>query len=259
MISKKLLIVGAFVALLFTISAFVQKDKANENLKSIPTANNGGFAVLELFTSEGCSSCPPADALMGQIKESSKDQSVYILAYHVDYWNRLGWKDRFSSSQNSERQQQYSRILNSQVYTPQLVVNGKQQFVGSDRDAVENSIMNALSGTSDSTIDLKAQSNSKEINVGYKVSENNPQNKLLITLVEKKSSTNVAKGENEGRHLEHWQIVHQQNQVSLKSSLEGNSSFQLPKDFNTNNWEIIGFIQNTKTGQITGASKAVFQ
>lgn len=259
MISKKLLIVGVFVALLFTISAFVQKDKTNENFKNIPIGNNGGFAVLELFTSEGCSSCPPADALMGQIKESSKDQSVYILAYHVDYWNRLGWKDRFSTPENSERQQQYSRLLGSQVYTPQLVINGRQQFVGSDREAVENSIVKALSSTGGSIIDLKAQSDSKAISVAYKVSESNTQNKLLITLVEKKSSTNVARGENEGRHLEHWQIVHQQNQISLKSSSEGSSSFPLPKDFNINNWEIIGFIQNARTGQISGASKAIFQ
>lgn len=259
MISKKLLIVATFVALLFTISAFVQKDKVDENLKKSTIGNNEGFAVLELFTSEGCSSCPPADALMGQIKETSKDRPVYILAYHVDYWNRLGWKDRFSSSENSQRQQQYSRILDSQVYTPQLVVNGKQQFVGSDKEAVENSIVNALNSTSVSTVNLKVQSDLKEINVGYKVSENNTQNKLLITLVEKKSSTNVARGENEGRHLQHWQIVHQQNQISLKSSSEGNTTFSVPENFNTNDWEIIGFIQNPKTGQITGASKAVFQ
>lgn len=259
MISKKLFIVGAFVALLFTISAFVQKDKVNENLKNTPSANTGGFAVLELFTSEGCSSCPPADALMGQIKESNKDQPVYILAYHVDYWNRLGWKDRFSSIENSERQQQYSRTLGSQVYTPQLIINGKQQLVGSDHDAVENSLIDALSHSGNSTVDLKAQVLDKQITVNYKVSGSDVQNKLLITLVQKKASTNVAKGENEGRHLDHWQIVHKQLQVSLKNSLEGNTSFSIPENFNTSDWEIIGFIQNVKTGQISGASKAVFQ
>ncbi|ASK29822.1 DUF1223 domain-containing protein [Chryseobacterium sp. T16E-39] len=258
MISKKLLIVTAFVALLFTVSAFVQKDKTDESLTTIPTGTNNGFAVLELFTSEGCSSCPPADALMGQIKESSKDQPVYILAYHVDYWNRLGWRDRFSTPENSERQQQYSRTLGSQVYTPQLVVNGKQQFVGSDKEAVENSVISSLSHEAKSTVDLKAQSNSKQITVNYKVTGNDTQNKLLITLVQKKASTNVAKGENEGRHLQHWQIVHKQVQVSLKNSLEGSTSFSIPENFTTTDWEIIGFIQNVKTGQITGASKAIF-
>ncbi|MBK1897099.1 DUF1223 domain-containing protein [Chryseobacterium paridis] len=258
MISKKLFIVGAFVALLFTISAFVQKDKTDESLRNRSTDKSNGFAVLELFTSEGCSSCPPADALMGQIKESNKDQPIYILAYHVDYWNRLGWKDRFSTSENSARQQQYSRTLDSQVYTPQLVVNGKQQFVGSDKEAIENSILNALSHGANSTVDLKAQSNSNNISVNYKVSGNDSQNKLLITLVQKKASTNVAKGENEGRHLEHWQIVHKQQQVSLKNSLEGSTNFSIPEKFNTTDWEIIGFIQNAKTGQITGASKAIF-
>ncbi|WP_172278868.1 DUF1223 domain-containing protein [Chryseobacterium sp. LAM-KRS1] len=259
MISKKLFIVGAFVALLFTVSAFMQKDKPHESFKKIASGKSNGFAVLELFTSEGCSSCPPADALMGEIKENNKDQPVYILAYHVDYWNRLGWKDRFSSIENSERQQQYSRILGSQVYTPQLVVNGKQQFVGSDREAVENSIINAVSHTASNSIDLKAESDSKQINIHYKVSGNDSHSKLLLTLVQKKASTNVVKGENEGRHLNHWQIVHKQIQISLQNNSEGVSTFSIPENFNTTDWEIIGFVQNTKTGQISGASKATFQ
>ncbi len=86
--------------------------------------------------------------------------------------------------------------------------------------------------------------------------EKNSQNKLLITLVEKKSSTNVQKGENEGRHLQHWQIVHQQNQISLKNSSEGIMSFRLPENFNTNDWDIIGMVQNVKTGEILGSAKA---
>lgn len=77
-------------------------------------------------------------------------------------------------------------------------------------------------------------------------------------MVEKKSATNVQKGENEGRHLQHWQIVHQQNQISLKNSSAGTTSFKLPENFNTNNWEIIGMIQNTKTGEILGSTKAIF-
>ena len=74
----------------------------------------------------------------------------------------------------------------------------------------------------------------------------------------KKSSTNVQKGENEGRHLIHWQIVHQQNQISLKKSTEGTTSFKIPENFNTNDWEIIGVIQNVKSGEILGSAKASF-
>lgn len=257
MILKNLIGTAVFVALLFAVSAFVYQEKKETVTQRIST-NNDGFAVLELFTSEGCSSCPPADKLMGDIEEKYKDQPVYILSYHVDYWNNLGWKDKFSSAENSKRQQQYAQSLHSQVYTPQLIVNGKKEFVGSDREAVENSIQTALLNSNNATIDLSAKASEKEINVNFKISESNSQNKVLITLVEKKSSTNVQKGENEGRHLVHWQIVHQQNQIALKNTTTGTTRFQLPENFNTNNWEIIGLIQNMKTGEIRGSAKASF-
>jgi hypothetical protein len=252
MILKNLIGTGAFVALMFTVSAFVHEEK-----KETVTKNNG-FAVLELFTSEGCSSCPPADQLMGEIEKKYKDQPIYILSYHVDYWNNLGWKDKFSSVQNSKRQQQYAQILHSQVYTPQLIVNGKKEFVGSDQNAVENSIQTALLNANNTKVGLSAKVSEKEISVNFKTAESNSQNKLFITLVEKKSSTNVQRGENEGRHLVHWQIVHQQNQISLKNSTEGITSFKLPENFNANDWEIIGIIQNVKTGEILGSAKASF-
>jgi len=257
MILKNLIGTGAFVALMFTVSAFVYQEKKETTPQSTST-NNDGFAVLELFTSEGCSSCPPADQLMGEIEKKYKDQPVYILSYHVDYWNNLGWKDKFSSVQNSKRQQQYAQTLRSQVYTPQLIVNGKKEFVGSDQDAIENAIQTALLNANNARIDLSAKVSGKEISVNFRTAESNPQNKLFITLIEKKSSTNVQRGENEGRHLVHWQIVHQQNQIALKNSTEGTTSFKLPENFKTNDWEIIGMIQNLKTGEILGSSKASF-
>src|SRR3954452_5453128 len=90
------------------------------------------FAVIELFTSEGCSSCPPADELVSRLLSENK-QNIYILSFHVDYWNRLGWKDSFSDPAFSARQKQYANYLSLDgVYTPQIVVNGEHQFVGSD-------------------------------------------------------------------------------------------------------------------------------
>lgn len=257
MILKNLIRTAAFVVLMFIVSAFVYKNKTEKSHNSFSSKNNG-FAVLELFTSEGCSSCPPADALMGQIAKEYKDKPVYILAYHVDYWNHLGWKDKFSNTENSQRQQQYSRTLHSQVYTPQLVINGKKELVGSDQNAVESAIQNALFNSNNIKIDLEAKVLSKEITVNYKTAETNSQNKLLITLIEQKSSSNVMKGENEGRQLIHWQIVHQQNQILLKTNSEGTTKFPLPENFNPNDWEVIGLIQNTKSGEILGSAKALF-
>src|SRR5271170_4477662 len=107
-------------------------------------AADGAPVVLELFTSEGCSSCPPADGLISEIGASSK--SVIPLAYHVDYWNHLGWADPFSSPQWSERQSSYARAMNLDGdYTPQMVIGGGLQCVGSDRRSVSYAIAAARS------------------------------------------------------------------------------------------------------------------
>lgn len=89
--------------------------------------------VLELFTSQGCSSCPPADALLGEL---SRQRGVIALAWHVDYWNNLGWRDPYASRLATVRQQTYAQQLQDEVYTPALVINGTRMVVGSDRGAV---------------------------------------------------------------------------------------------------------------------------
>src|SRR5437868_13384373 len=90
--------------------------------KQVMTEEADGFAVIELFTSEGCSSCPPADELLAEVKKQHADKNVLVLSYHVDYWDRLGWKDPFSSGSNTDRQNYYAELfeLNS-IYTPQVV------------------------------------------------------------------------------------------------------------------------------------------
>ncbi|PKF75646.1 DUF1223 domain-containing protein [Chryseobacterium sp. PMSZPI] len=258
MILKNLITVSAFTALLFATSAFIHQNKDQKTVQH-PTSETNGFAVLELFTSEGCSSCPPADELMGKIEKEYKDEPVYLLSYHIDYWNRLGWKDRFSTPESSQRQQQYSRILNSQVYTPQLVVNGKKEFVGSDENNIKNAIQKALLTSKKTNIELSATAFQNSIKVQYKTAFTDSKNMLLINLVEKHSATQVGKGENEGRHLHHWQIVHQQNQISLNPQQEGVTIFKIPEEFSLENWEVVAFIQNVKTGEILGSTKTTFK
>src|SRR5580704_5223589 len=107
------------VAAILTIAALGATAFINARLLNKVNGDNKGFAVVELFTSEGCSSCPPADELVAKIEKESKDKPVYILAYHVDYWNRLGWKDVFSSAEYSKRQNEYAGYLHlQQIYTP---------------------------------------------------------------------------------------------------------------------------------------------
>src|ERR1700749_4297588 len=108
------------LAVFFIAAALASTAFVNARLLKKANAENKGVAVVELFTSEGCSSCPPADELVARIQKEDKDKQVYILAFHVDYWNRLGWKDVFSSADFSKRQNEYANWLNLQsVYTPQ--------------------------------------------------------------------------------------------------------------------------------------------
>jgi hypothetical protein len=101
-------------------------------------AATGNPLVLELFTSQGCSSCPPADQYLGELQRERPD--VLVLDFHIDYWDSLGWKDPFSLPASTARQQAYDSLLGSEVYTPQLVIGGSRQAVGSDRDAVTAAI-----------------------------------------------------------------------------------------------------------------------
>jgi len=253
----KIFILPLVIAIIaFSAAAFINVKPAKHN----NVAAGRGFAVIELFTSEGCSSCPPADELVAKIQKEYKDQPVYILAFHVDYWNRLGWKDGFSSAAYSARQNTYAQYLHlSQVYTPQIVVNGKKEFVGSEEGTLRSAIKSGLQKPSSAQIalsDLKADQNKAMVH--YQAEGNGANSVLLLALVEKTARTSVKAGENNGRNLSHVQIIRQFQSTALNNKKTGTESIALPKDFNTQNWEIIALIQNTQTGEITGAAKQGF-
>src|SRR5664279_1257987 len=126
--------------------------------QNIKAQSPHGFAILELFTSEGCSSCPAAEDVFAEIaRENNKD--VYILEFHVDYWDNLGWKDPFSNAVYSDRQRQYARFLALQsIYTPQAIVNGSTELVGSDKARLQKIIEEELNKKGPSNINIKAQS-----------------------------------------------------------------------------------------------------
>lgn len=225
---------------------------------SKPDGAGKGFAVVELFTSEGCSSCPPADALVAKVQKESAGQPVYILAFHVDYWNRLGWKDVFSSHEYSSRQYQYSKWLKSEVYTPQVIVNGRIEFVGSDEKSLRNAIKTGLEKPAKTELSLNnTKVEGDKVNVQYHAAGAGNLN-LLIALIEKNATTRVQSGENGGRTLSHVQIVTQLKTIALKSNASGTESIALPHGFEPQKFELIGFVQNTSSGEISAATKAQF-
>ncbi|MGH2664749.1 DUF1223 domain-containing protein [Flavobacterium sp.] len=231
----------------------------NRNWLGVPylqTTKNQGFAVVELFTSEGCSSCPPADALMAKIQKEANGKDIYFLAFHVDYWNHLNWKDSFSDAQFTNRQQQYADWMGQNVlYTPQFVINGASEFGGDDTRTLYNQISNALQMSPNTVLALHTQSKGDSLKVEYKTDAEIKNTDLFIATVLKEADTKVKRGENGGRLLHHVQIVRQANSIAL-SKKDGHLVIAKPKDFNTKNWEIIGFIQKKATGSINAASKA---
>src|SRR5436305_253879 len=142
MFSKTFLSLFVLLILSLGIFGFIKMNRNQNN--SSESINENGIAVVELFTSEGCSSCPPADELLSDLKTSMRGKNIFLLAFHVDYWNYLGWNDRFSDAAFSKRQSHYADVLHAEVYTPQMIVNGQKVFVGSKRSEAEDAIADAL-------------------------------------------------------------------------------------------------------------------
>lgn len=251
MIPIKYIALGWLVITAVVLSSFISK-------KTVTNADKG-FAVVELFTSEGCSSCPPADAVIAKIEKESTDKPIYILAFHVDYWNRLGWKDVFSSADYSRRQNQYASWLHLQsVYTPQVVVNGRTEFVGSEEGTLRNTIKNNLEKTSAANLTLSnIKTDGGKVSVQYHTQGNVSSDVLLLALIEKHAQSNVERGENSGRILSHVQIVRSLTSTPVKTG-DGNASIALPKGFDAKGYELIAFLQNPASGEISGATKAEF-
>ncbi len=158
--------------------------------------------VVELFTSEGCSSCPPADALLAEL---ATRPDVLALSFDVDYWDRLGWKDPFSSPQATERQERYAQLLGiTTVYTPQIVVDGRWEAVGSDRIAVEHMLDNARRQPAEVPVTLALDHGQARIKLGS--SGGVPASVLLIGFDRRRVDT-VERGENAGRTLAHVNVV----------------------------------------------------
>jgi hypothetical protein len=211
-----------------------------------------GFAVVELFTSEGCSSCPPADDAVGRLDGFEKN--VYVLSFHVDYWNYLGWKDKFSDPSYSNRQQEYGSLLHVEnIYTPQIVVNGKVQFLGSNETQLKEAISASLTEVPGADIQLKV---SPETNHTVQVTINsngNTTNKLNLALVQNFAKDFIQRGENKGKTLSHFFTV---RDFKIVSNPNGLATFylNLPQDLKASDCSVIAFLQNPKSGVITAAA-----
>jgi hypothetical protein len=215
-----------------------------------PAPGNDGFAVVELFTSEGCSSCPPADDFISSLP-ATYPTGVYVLSFHVDYWDRLGWKDPFSQASFTQRQKQYKDILMlNSVYTPQAVLNGKIEMVGSDSIRLRQTIDMLLAQTSNPPIDATAHANNtSSVTVDFTLT-GKKQGTLQAALVQSQASTDVKNGENAGRRLHHANIVRELKSSNRKT---GSLTLAVPAGVRATDCKVIVFLQDNETLQVGGA------
>jgi hypothetical protein len=253
---KKFTVITCLLSIVVVSAAFVnfQHTKEMKNLGVI--GGDKGFAVVELFTSEGCSSCPSADKLVARIQKENPHKQIYILAYHVDYWDHQGWKDTFSDADYSKRQKRYASWLNIQsIYTPQIVMNGKTEFVGSDQGALLGAISAGLQETPAESLTIKSSVANGQINVDYQTNGSLKKSDLVIALIQKSGQSKVRAGENSGLTLPHVQIVRKLMIEPLHIN-SGKLSLALPEDYRSNELELIGFVQKNTNGEILSAAKS---
>lgn len=220
------------------------------------------FAVVELFTSEGCSSCPAADRLLGELTDSTNEEApVYGLSFHVDYWNRLGWTDPYSTEAVTRRQSAYARHFElDAVYTPQMVVNGSKQFVGSNREAARKAIKEALAipATNRLVLSPTQKREDQSIEIEYRVDHTAPDLMVLIAIVQKEGSNVVTRGENAGETLAHVGIVRTFRTARLENQTTGTISLTRPASISDQNLEIVGIVQEIHSAKILAADRSPF-
>lgn len=244
---KPLLLVGAFIL-------FVPGSGAPQPRTPV---------LVELFTSEGCSSCPPADALLARLLAAQPvaDAEIIPLEFHVDYWDRLGWKDPFSTAAFTRRQQDYSKVFGAdKLYTPQMVIDGAKELIGSDEGAAIAAIRAAQPQAH-----LPMHVAGRRANGAVRMSVEAPAAPagsepidIVVALVEDGLSSAVARGENKGRTLVHSAVVRRHQIIGAlePEAFVGEGEWRLNPAWKPAQLRLVAFLQGRKTQRIYGAASA---
>lgn len=227
--------------------------------------------LVELFTSEGCSSCPPADRLLADLVRTQPISGAEIIALseHVDYWNRLGWTDPFSSADFSRRQSGYSGVFGSnRVYTPQMVVDGRYEFVGSDAREARRAIEKAAGhAKADITVAFSRAAEGSapalEVRVARLPEDIVGPVNVWLAVTEDDLETNVARGENAGKRLKHTAVVRRlQKLAEIKPQtpppLSWSRKVPLDPAWKSSNLRAVVFLQESDSRRIVGVAAAGF-
>lgn len=215
--------------------------------------------LVELFTSEGCSSCPPADRNLAFIEKEQPfaQAEVVTLAFHVDYWDYIGWKDPFSSPLYTQRQEIYARKLKlDSTYTPQMIVDGKAQFVGSDAGKAANEIVLAAQEQK-AKVEIAGENEKLKIKIRELPKHENATVYLAIT--ENNLASDVKRGENSGRKLEHSSVVRELKALGNispdQNSFEIETDANLQKEWKKADVRFVIFVQENESRKILGVNR----
>ena len=243
--------------------------------RAVSRAERPTPVIVELFTSEGCIDCPPADALLDRLVAGQPVAGADIIALgeHVDYWDRLGWKDRFSSATLTARQQRYQARFNAEsLYTPQMIVDGRAEFVGSDAGAARRAIERTLSAprgvVSITTDDRRAQGPAPQMSVSVTVTDlpriaGGDRADVMVAITERGLTTDVKRGENHGKLLTHAPVVRCLaviGQIAPDAS-NGSARTDLPIDpaWQRDHLVIVAFVQEQRGRAILASASIPFK
>jgi hypothetical protein len=225
---------------------------------SVPPARTP--VLVELFTSEGCSSCPPADTLLIKLNEVQPVPGVMVIALeeHVDYWDRQGWRDPFSSAEFTERQRRYGEWLHiDSPYTPEMLVDGQSEFMGSDSRKALSDLARA-GRTAKLPVRLSMPEKSAE-QMSLRVAiDAGPSGDVLLAITESGLATDVARGENAGRNLKHSAVVRKLipiGKLKAGKTFTADPVVKFAHDWKPDNLGAVVFVQDRSSGKVLGVSE----
>ena len=252
------LLMSLFSLLAASCAAIAAPERASEPaaaalpvsdvVQQAATPPDAGFALLELFTSEGCSSTPPAEAAVNRLLATN--QPILALAFHVPYWDYLGWKDLYASDPNTARQQAYARALgHSNVYTPQVVLDGAGDLPWDDDRATQQAIAAAIAQPRPARVTLVRDG---DADVRYTVTGAPVGARLQLALVERGLRIPVTRGENAGHTLAHGPVVRDFQALAPGT---GVASLHVPADVERAHAAVVAFVQDPVSMRLSGAAR----
>jgi hypothetical protein len=240
-----------------SIAAASRADATLSDQAEAPSPPGKPFAVVELFTSQGCSSCPPADGLLADIatRADREQLPIYVLSFHVDYWNQLGWSDPYSSAEFSARQQEYEKALGGGVYTPQVVVNGIWEGVGSRERELGASIERVLHKKPGVILSLAVEREGSDLIVRPEVRGSTGGETLWLAITDRTAKNHVDRGENAGNDSSHVHVV----RVLVETSAERTTRLRVPEALAGRDASLTGLLQRDRSGEIVAAARVELQ